>query len=52
MAPVLFPPGFAGVRHLHGDTERAEEASWEEWIEEVGEAIIDEAEAHGCCGGD
>ena len=45
MAPVLFPPGFAGVRHLHGDTERAEEASWEEWIEEVGEAMIDEAEA-------
>ena len=45
MAPVLFPPGFAGVRHLHGDAERAEEASWEEWIEEVGEAMIDEAEA-------
>ena len=45
-APSLYPPGFAGVRYVRGDVEAAEEAHWGEWIEEVGNTLMQEEELY------
>ena len=35
----LFPPGFAGVRQVHGDVPLSEFSSCDEWLDEVGEVL-------------
>ncbi|CAE7268415.1 unnamed protein product, partial [Symbiodinium sp. CCMP2592] len=35
----LYPPSFAGVRHVHGDIPLEEWSNHEDWIDEVGEAL-------------
>ncbi|CAE7403195.1 unnamed protein product, partial [Symbiodinium microadriaticum] len=40
----LYPPGFAGVRTVHGDVCPEEASCAEQWLDEVGESLWEEAE--------
>ena len=40
----LYPPGFAGVRAVHGDVCLEETSCAEEWLDEVGESLWEEVE--------
>ena len=42
----LYPPGYAGVREVHGDMDAAEEANRDTWIDEVGEALLAEDDVY------